>query len=199
VGGQVCLDFANTVGAWNRAGSEVRFETSEDRLNSYDDLVEWSRAVKTISADEATALLKESRLWPEAARSVLSRARRFREALYRSAFLLAHERAPLENDVTALGEETRRAHRTRRLRATQKGFAWSLDRAQAALDLPLLALALEADSYLTSGDLTRLRACPGDNCGWLFEDASRNRSRQWCDMKDCGNVAKVRRYREREG
>ncbi|MGA2590961.1 MAG: CGNR zinc finger domain-containing protein [Bryobacteraceae bacterium] len=38
-------------------------------------------------------------------------------------------------------------------------------------------------------------------CGWMFLDTTRNRSRQWCDMRDCGNRAKVRRFREkrREG
>jgi predicted RNA-binding Zn ribbon-like protein len=28
----------------------------------------------------------------------------------------------------------------------------------------------------------------------LFLDTSRNRSRRWCDMKDCGNRAKVKRH-----
>jgi predicted RNA-binding Zn ribbon-like protein len=32
-------------------------------------------------------------------------------------------------------------------------------------------------------------------------DHSRNRSRRWCDMQDCGNWNKVRRYyaRQKEG
>src|SRR5438309_43500 len=51
---------------------------------------------------------------------------------------------------------------------------------------------------LTKGDLTRLRQCQGDDCGWIFEDASRNRGRRWCDMRDCGNIAKVRRFRTRQ-
>jgi predicted RNA-binding Zn ribbon-like protein len=29
-------------------------------------------------------------------------------------------------------------------------------------------------------------------------DNSRSRRRQWCDMADCGNLAKVRRFRERQ-
>ncbi|MBA3694513.1 MAG: CGNR zinc finger domain-containing protein, partial [Acidobacteria bacterium] len=29
-------------------------------------------------------------------------------------------------------------------------------------------------------------------------DTSRNRTRQWCDMKDCGNLAKVRRFRAKQ-
>jgi predicted RNA-binding Zn ribbon-like protein len=32
----------------------------------------------------------------------------------------------------------------------------------------------------------------------MFLDTSRNRSRHWCDMKDCGNRAKVSRFRQRQ-
>jgi predicted RNA-binding Zn ribbon-like protein len=41
----------------------------------------------------------------------------------------------------------------------------------------------------------RLAQCNGDTCGWLFLDLTKNLSRRWCDMKGCGNRAKVRRYR----
>jgi predicted RNA-binding Zn ribbon-like protein len=46
--------------------------------------------------------------------------------------------------------------------------------------------------------LERVRECANHDCGWLFLDLSRNRSRKWCDMSSCGNRAKVRRFRERE-
>jgi len=34
-------------------------------------------------------------------------------------------------------------------------------------------------------------------CGWLFVDTSKNRRRRWCDINDCGNRAKQRRYQQR--
>jgi len=43
----------------------------------------------------------------------------------------------------------------------------------------------------------RLKIC--GNCGWLFLDRSRNRSRMWCDMAVCGNRVKAsRHYRRRK-
>jgi predicted RNA-binding Zn ribbon-like protein len=36
--------------------------------------------------------------------------------------------------------------------------------------------------------------CGGGLCGWLFLDESRGKRRRWCDMKDCGNREKARRY-----
>lgn len=48
-------------------------------------------------------------------------------------------------------------------------------------------------------DLNRLRVCPlaEGGCGWLFLDRSRNSSRRWCSMDDCGTHAKSRRLTER--
>jgi predicted RNA-binding Zn ribbon-like protein len=58
-------------------------------------------------------------------------------------------------------------------------------------------LTRDAVAILTGPDRARLKRCPGDHCGWLFLDRSKNRSRQWCTMADCGNIAKVRRHRHR--
>jgi predicted RNA-binding Zn ribbon-like protein len=59
--------------------------------------------------------------------------------------------------------------------------------AEAALDV------------LCTADLTRVRRCPipEGGCGWLFLDQSRNGSRRWCRMADCGTAAKARRLTER--
>jgi hypothetical protein len=43
----------------------------------------------------------------------------------------------------------------------------------------------------------RLKACAAPDCRWLFVDASRNRSRRWCDMAECGNRAKSAAFRRR--
>jgi hypothetical protein len=48
-----------------------------------------------------------------------------------------------------------------------------------------------------SGNWNRVKLCPANDCLEAFYDRSRNRSRVWCDMADCGNLAKVRGYRAR--
>jgi predicted RNA-binding Zn ribbon-like protein len=58
------------------------------------------------------------------------------------------------------------------------------------------AVAWSALSLLSGERLRRVRICA--NCGWLFLDLSRNRSRVWCDMAVCGNRRKAaRHYRRR--
>ena len=59
----------------------------------------------------------------------------------------------------------------------------------------VLAIAHES---MREGTWPRLKVCPADDCQWAFYDRSRNRSRTWCEMEDCGNRAKARAYRERQ-
>jgi predicted RNA-binding Zn ribbon-like protein len=48
---------------------------------------------------------------------------------------------------------------------------------------------------LANEEIARLKIC--GNCGWLFIDRSRNRSRLWCDMAVCGNRVKASRHYHR--
>jgi predicted RNA-binding Zn ribbon-like protein len=67
------------------------------------------------------------------------------------------------------------------------------DGPQDALALVLGVLA----EAMADGSWERVKACPGPHCGWLFYDASRNRSSQWCSMRICGNRVKGRQFRAR--
>lgn len=63
-------------------------------------------------------------------------------------------------------------------------------------DLPA-AMALAAARLLEREDLSRLRECQDDDCGWLFLDRSKNGSRRWCSSADCGNRARAKRHYQR--
>ncbi|NJM81353.1 MAG: hypothetical protein HC844_01690 [Tabrizicola sp.] len=52
------------------------------------------------------------------------------------------------------------------------------------------ALALLSDPR----EMDRIKLCPGDDCGWLFLDETRNARRKWCMMETCGNRAKAARH-----
>src|SRR2546425_557101 len=74
------------------------------------------------------------------------------------------------------------------------GVGWSLPSDEEALDRPLWEIARSAADLLTSGERDRVKECASTTCEWVFLDKSRNRSRRWCDMSDCGNRAKARRF-----
>jgi predicted RNA-binding Zn ribbon-like protein len=60
-------------------------------------------------------------------------------------------------------------------------------------------VAAAAMDLLLTVDYGRLRRCPPEDggCGWIVLDQSRNGSRRWCQMADCGSAAKARRLTER--
>lgn len=58
-------------------------------------------------------------------------------------------------------------------------------------------LLLAIERLQAQGAWPRLKACTDDGCRWAFYDTTRNRSRTWCSMEECGNREKTRRYRER--
>jgi predicted RNA-binding Zn ribbon-like protein len=58
----------------------------------------------------------------------------------------------------------------------------------------LFAIVAEAQR---EGTWRRLKICRGDDCEWAFYDRSKNGSGSWCSMKECGNRAKARSFRQR--
>ena len=195
IGGCICLDFVNTVGG-RVTGRDI---VLRDKLKDYPDLATWSRLAGLSTAREVRCLERAAESHPARAAATLARALRLREALFRISKSLLGRSAPDESDVDVLRSELSIAKAHERLLRTKTGFAWAWDQSDHALDAPLWRVSQSAADLLTSADLGKLRQCGGDECGWMFLDTSRNRSRRWCDMKDCGNRAKVRRFRRREG
>jgi predicted RNA-binding Zn ribbon-like protein len=86
--------------------------------------------------------------------------------------------------------------------AVEVRFAAAGPRFASATGRPLdralgLVLAIAAAAMI-DGNWSRLKACPGEDCGWAFYDHSRNQSGRWCSMAVCGGRAKARsHYRRR--
>ena len=192
VGGRLCLDFANTVGS--HAGA-----SPNEHLRSYRDLVAWSRHAGILTEAEERRLLEAAAGRPDEASVVLERAVALREAIYRLFSAVAAGRAPDEADLETLNVALARALDHARIVPAGAGFAWAWRDEQGALDRMLWPVARSAADLLTGGELDRVGECANDSCGWLFLDLSRNRSRRWCDMQDCGNRVKARRHYQRRG
>ncbi|WCB94169.1 hypothetical protein DSM104299_02898 [Baekduia alba] len=135
----------------------------------------------------------------EASEADRAQAIALREALRRMA--LTHHDAPdaqpVAGDLAILDEVAQRAP----LRLRFGRGAGSPPCHVAVGDGPDAALALVLGvvaEAMGDGRWSRLKACPGPHCGWLFYDGSRNRSRQWCSMQICGNRVKGREFRARQ-
>lgn len=201
VGGRLCLDFVNTVGgrrkAPRRRRSGVKAElVLHEKLNTYLDLVCWARHTALIAERDAHRLIRRSIIHKNEVSAVLERALLFREALYRIFKAVLAGATPSRADIVILNEELLWARMHQQLVTDDQGFRYEWSR-EDEFERMLWPVAHSAAELLTSADLSRLRECGGEDCGWLFEDSSRNRSRQWCYMEACGNLSKVRRFRSR--
>jgi predicted RNA-binding Zn ribbon-like protein len=189
-GGRLALDFPNTVD--NRPVARRK-----DLLRDYADLVAWARQAGVLAEADARTLLLAARRRPAAAARVFARAIALREALYRVFAAAAAERraaAPAAADLGLLEGEYRVAGAHARLVREVGTYAWGWAADPGELDRMLWPVARDAAELLASDQLPRVRECGADDCGWLFLDQSKNRSRVWCNMQVCGNRAKARRH-----
>ena len=191
VGGRLCLDFVNTVGNW------LDPDQRRDYLSGYADLVAWARQAGALSEAEAATLRSEAQRRPDDAAAALARALDLRDALHGVAAATALDRPVAADDLARLNVFVAELLCASRLVATDGGFALVREPDPTALDRPLWPIVRSAVDLFTSGEVGRVRQCGDDACGWVFVDASRSGRRRWCDMADCGNQAKVRRYRAR--
>ncbi len=174
-GGAPALDFINTI--------DPRFGPhAVDLLSSPDALRRWAQFAGLVDK-----LRVDRRGFPRAldVRDTL-------DAIFRA---VAEGKKPRPRDLTKLRDAYLAVLTDARLASEPGGLHWQLPAGAGvdALLLPVLASALELLQ-----NPTQIRHCPGENCGWLFIDTTKNASRKWCSMDPCGNRNKMRRYRARK-
>lgn len=190
IGGRLSLDFANTL-AWRGSSNQHEW------LSSYSELISWGQHAGILSDSEAQLLLIEAKLRPEEASAVLKRAITLRESVYRIFSAIVDGTSPKPEDLNILNTELSEAMAQSLIAPTSSGFFWAFDAKGNKLYQMLWPIVRSAADLLTSKEANRVSKCLAKDCGWLFLDMSRNRTRRWCDMKDCGNRAKARRHYER--
>jgi predicted RNA-binding Zn ribbon-like protein len=121
------------------------------------------------------------------------RAMALREA-FRAVMLANNGVAVDQSAIDVLDAAAREAELTVRWDAAGRA---ELVPARSGLEGAFGALLAIAYRSQAEGTWDRLKACPDDQCGWVFYDRSRNRSSTWCSMAVCGNRAKARAFRER--
>lgn len=104
---------------------------------------------------------------------------------------------PSEAQVRSLNRVLRDGVHHHVLRRDADGAAFTVSQVGDELDQARAAVAGSLAHYLADHDRERLRVCASDTCRWLFVDRSPGGRRRWCDMRVCGNRAKVARHRAR--
>ena len=172
--GHPALEFCNTYAGW---GKEERVPGSE-WLRTYSTLAVWAGQAGLIEDWDVTRLLREARRRPEAAAEVRLEARELRAQLYSG---LIEDQASGFKAVATVAE---RAAKVSSFERGEDGLGrWRVS-PSAGLRLPLYAVAWSAAELLADPRRFTVRACPGEDCGWLFLDGAARR--RWCSLGTCG-------------
>jgi predicted RNA-binding Zn ribbon-like protein len=185
VGGNLALDFANTQSGPPGGRPDV------ESLGSYDDVLAWSRHVGAIDDAEFPSLRRVAVGRPENASRMFARAVALRREIFDVFQAIADRREPEARAVRRLQQAAADADKHADLVRIDRRFQrrWS---ATDDLERPLWPVAVAAVELLRDGPLERVKSCGG--CRYLFLDETKNLSRRWCSMDDCGTAAKVKNF-----
>jgi predicted RNA-binding Zn ribbon-like protein len=190
VGGALAFDLTNT--SSGRGGPRWL-----EHLQNADNVVDWARHAKILTARDAKRLhgliAADRRLAGELRDGMVA----LRELIHLVGVDIAATSRARAKDMDALVRIHAGCLARARLVRTGSTFAWVWDPVRSPVEAILGPVALSALSVLTGADLSRIKRCPGDHCGWLFFDATKNKRRRWCEMEVCGNRAKQKRRRAR--
>jgi predicted RNA-binding Zn ribbon-like protein len=190
LGGHPALDFINILD-WRGSNRPIEY------LNSYEDLVLWCRRKGILNQTEAGNLLRKASDERALAERIRKRAIKLREVLNRIFYSTIQGDDPDPKDMSLFNKALSRTMGQSRLIRVDGVYIWGTNGDKALLDWILNPIIRSAAELLVSKDLDRVKICQGAQCGWFFLDTSRNRSRRWCDMKNCGNRAKAIRFYNR--
>ncbi len=187
---RLCLDFTNTA-------DEHPSQPTAELLTSYARLVEWSVFSKSISDKQAEILLSLAQQHPSKADEALRFAITVRETLFRVLAAAADDRQPDATDMQAFNAILAKAMSHLHMTPALTNFSWTCALDENDLETMIWPVVWSAAELMTSHDLHYLRECASEDCEWLFLDTSKNHSRRWCSMKECGNRSKARSHYQR--
>ena len=183
IGGEISLDFVNTI-SWPEMARE------HDWLDKPDNFTAWALAAGIINKQTFNQLNARTQflLIKE-----LDEVHQIRTNLTNVLKPLAFGEQPALAAIKTLNVMLHQICTSRYI--DKKNLKWAWKSSECFTDV-LSPVVWNAANVLTNVDQTRIGYCP--SCEWLFYDTTRNRSRRWCDMEDCGSRHKSLNYYHRK-
>jgi predicted RNA-binding Zn ribbon-like protein len=182
IGGDLALDFVNT--ADRPKGGPV---VEQEKLATPEAVIDWAKAAG-IATEADVRRWRNQDLAP-----LLPSAHELRDAIFRIFYEHASGDRPKESNLAVLNSMLREAGQNREIADCGGEFRKEWKNSADPRRI-LWQVAESAGRLLTSNAVERVKFCGSDTCRWLFVDTSKNHTRRWCEMRVCGNRAKVRRY-----
>ena len=191
IGGNSALDLVNTVSGWGY--------DPEDWVPEVASFLVWARLSGVLDEGERKQAARLAESSPAAAERALASVKELRFALWGLVTSLQQRKSAKASELSVINEWMRRLALSEQVALKCGRIEFVPNRDISALELIGLRVTAAAMALLKNPPAGQIKTCPGENCGWKFLDRSKNRSRRWCDMAVCGNVAKAREYRARKG
>jgi predicted RNA-binding Zn ribbon-like protein len=189
IGRNSALDLVNTVSGWNH--------DPEDWIPDVPSFLVWTEISGVLGTREKNEAARLAAVSHPAAERVLASAKELRFALWSLISSLQHRKTAKPRDLSVIDEWMHRLALSRHAVVNRNIVNFAINRDISVLDIPSLRVIAAARTLLEHFPAARIKTCAARDCGWKFLDFSKNRSRRWCDMAVCGNLAKARHYRAR--
>ena len=167
-----------------------------DQIPDFGAWLAWLARAGALDAERAQLLARRANEQPMGAAAALVDARRVRSALRTLAEKGATQERARDTAAAEINRVLERSAGTRRIERGTDGYAQAFRAGGDVFGALLLPIVENAAEALVRGEIARVRRCDGAGCARVFLDSTRNHSRRWCDMQDCGNRAKAARYRQ---
>ncbi|HEY2313769.1 MAG TPA: CGNR zinc finger domain-containing protein [Streptosporangiaceae bacterium] len=184
VGGNLALDFVNTRGGPRHGPATTEW------LSSYEDFAAWTARA---GVSDPSAPPGENAPRP-AALAAFARVQACRDDMDEIFRALAESSAPPTPALRRIQLAYVEALANGQLLGDTQGCAWRWDPGSDLL-APLWPIVAAAVELLTHGPTDLIKPCHA--CRFIFIDHSKNSSRRWCSMDDCGKAEKIARYLQR--
>ncbi|MEJ2262499.1 MAG: CGNR zinc finger domain-containing protein [Anaerolineales bacterium] len=187
-GGNLSLNFVNTI--------HDRYEEPlEDYLHNYLDLITWANFADAINSSQKKRLLQRSRENQEEANQVYKDSIQLREAIYQCVVSLINRDEVSAVNMQVINQWLSKAFSNLELAQLDNSFVLDWKAENSGLESVLWPIIRSFADLVTSDDRGRIKQC--SNCGWVFVDNSKNKSRRWCSMETCGNRVKAQRHADK--
>jgi predicted RNA-binding Zn ribbon-like protein len=190
VGGALALDLTNTSSGRGTPGHQ-------EHLRDFDTVMQWVAHARILTPGDCAYVRSAAASCPKVARAFFKRLLEIRELIWMIATALAERRPVSEKLRGALTAAHAESLRQAEIKMRAGVFIWSWNPRHDIQAAILGPITLSALTLLMEKDLSRTKRCAGQECGWLFFDTTKNKRRRWCEMRVCGNRAKVRAARAR--
>jgi predicted RNA-binding Zn ribbon-like protein len=191
IGGELAWDYTNTSSARESVAHQ-------EHLRDFDTLMKWVEHARVMPPGDCAYVRAALANHEREARRVFSRAIETRELIWAIGTALAEQRPVSERLLASLVATHAKTLTQAEIKMRNCAYIWVWDPRRNILAAILGPIVLSALTLVMDKDLVRTKRCAGQECGWLFFDATKNNSRRWCKMRVCGNRAKVRASRQKQ-